>query len=85
MARKNEYGKFIISAGEVGQFTVCPEAWRLKMVEQIKTERKAEMERGDELHKEWARKSEHAVELVAGLRMIIALIGVMVVLAMVLR
>ena len=33
MPRQNEYGKFILSAGEISTYEVCPEAWRLSHVQ----------------------------------------------------
>ena len=63
MARKNEYGKFIISAGEVGSYTVCPEAWRLQSVVQAKSAHEKKMREGTRLHKEWGKRHEDAMRL----------------------
>lgn len=48
--------KFILAAGEVGVFTVCPESWRLKSLEGIKGERDFKaIELGRILHKSWSK------------------------------
>ena len=75
MARKNEFGKYILSAGEVGAFTVCPEAWRLKMVEKVKGTRASSADEGLKLHAEWAEKYTEAEWLREGAMFVIALIG----------
>ncbi|MFM1848203.1 MAG: hypothetical protein RL417_1677 [Pseudomonadota bacterium] len=63
MARKTEYGKYILSAGEVGAYTVCPESWRLRIVEQVKTVRDGASNDGQAAHKEWATTYEDVVYL----------------------
>ena len=53
-------GKYIISAGEFGIYTVCPYAWKLKSVlKKNHTNLKNEtIKEGMELHKEWSKKAE---------------------------
>ena len=63
MAKRNAYGKFIIAAGEVGAFTVCPEAWRLRVVEKAKTIRFDSASEGVKLHAQWAQECTKAVSL----------------------
>jgi hypothetical protein len=79
MARQNDYGRYILSAGEIGAYTVCPEAWRLANVERVSTrnsssEQKERVQKGNELHKEWAQNVDEAVYLTRHVKVIIALI-----------
>lgn len=60
MPRKNKDGKFILSAGEIGSYTVCPEAWRLSTLENVKTEHTENDRKGRELHKSWAEVIDEA-------------------------
>lgn len=53
MARKNDYGKFIIAAGEVGSYVVCPEAWRLAQIKKVKPVPSRSMRKGTKLHDKW--------------------------------
>ncbi len=63
MARKTEYGKYILSAGEVGAYTVCPESWRLRIVEQVRANKEAKSHEGRAAHSEWAKTYEEVVYL----------------------
>lgn len=63
MARKTEYGKYIISAGEVGAYTVCPESWRLRVVEQVRASRENNSQAGRTAHADWAKAYEEVVYL----------------------
>ena len=63
MARKSEYGRYILSAGEVGAFTVCPEAWKLKMVDKVTGAHSASSDEGRKLHAEWAARYSEAENL----------------------
>lgn len=75
MARKNEYGKYILSAGEIGAFTVCPEAWRLGNVKKVQAKASRErIQRGNEMHKEWADNLNEAVVLKRSVRLMVLLI-----------
>ena len=76
MARKNEYGKYILSAGEIGAYTVCPEAWRLSNVEKVQAANasKERIQRGNEMHREWAENLHEAVHLKRSVRLVILLI-----------
>lgn len=60
MARKNDYGRWIISAGEIGAYIVCPEAWRLKSIAGVRAQKSPTSTVGRELHQEWARKVEES-------------------------
>lgn len=74
MARKNEYGRFILSAGEIGAYTVCPEAWRLKSVARIKATTAPSVALGRELHREWASEIDEAAKLSRALKALALLI-----------
>ena len=77
MARKNSEGNFIIAAGGVGQYAVCPESWRLKMVERVKRQQgnnAINRSEGERLHSEWSKKVDAAAHLSQGLRFLLALL-----------
>lgn len=61
MARKLETGRYIISAGEIGAYTVCPESWRLGAVERVKSVHAESRGQGVVLHKSWAQSFDDAV------------------------
>lgn len=63
MARKTEYGKYILSAGEVGAYTVCPESWRLRVVEQVRASKENNSREGRAAHSAWAKTYEEVVYL----------------------
>ena len=58
MARRNPNGGYIISAGEVGAFTVCPTSWDLLWNNKSKSLKDraedASTSRGELLHAEWS-------------------------------
>ena len=74
MPRKNEYGKYIFSAGEIGEYIVCPEAWRLKIVEGVKAEERKNAKLGVELHKQWAEDYDAAIILTREFKIALTLI-----------
>ncbi len=74
MARKNIDGRFILSAGEIGAYTVCPEAWRLKALERAKSIHAESVVAGNKLHAEWAKKFDDASYLSHRIRFVIALL-----------
>ncbi|MGI6680147.1 MAG: CRISPR-associated protein Cas4 [Bdellovibrionota bacterium] len=58
---KKVNGKYIISAGELGIYVVCPYAWKLKSVSHKKLENadvQKESTEGKKLHKEWSKETE---------------------------
>lgn len=75
MARKNEYGKYILSAGEIASYTVCPEAWRLKMVENANSIYIDNVKKGRELHQEWSADLDDAIFFTKGTTLILLLIS----------
>ncbi|NBU72804.1 MAG: hypothetical protein EBS53_15405, partial [Bacteroidetes bacterium] len=68
MARKNIDGKFIISAGEVGTYTVCPESWRLKTIDRRRSAplHKEASRQGMKLHDIWSKAHEEVIFLTYG-------------------
>ena len=70
----------MLSAGEIGAYTVCPEAWRLRMVERVKVERTASAERGEEMHSRWAADVGEMVFLRRAILLVIGL-GVLAIVA----
>lgn len=74
MVRKSEYGSFTFSAGEIGEYVVCPEAWRLKMVEGIRTEKREDSRLGAELHQRWAEDCDETLFLSRGVKVTATLI-----------
>ena len=74
MARKTSYGKFILSAGEIGSFTVCPEAWRLRVLEKKRRITDTGEVVGIKLHDDWARGHEEVIFLTKGVRIVIFMI-----------
>jgi len=75
MARKNDYGKYILSAGEIASYTVCPEAWRLKTVEKANSIYIDNIKKGRELHEEWSADFDAAIYFTKGTKLILLLIS----------
>lgn len=77
MGRKNAFGKYIISASEVGSYVVCPEAWRLKSLQRkpsTEARHRERSARGDALHREWANTVSESQYLSRGIRIVILLV-----------
>jgi type IV secretory pathway component VirB8 len=88
MARKDHRtGKFIISAGEVGSYTVCPESWRLQYVEKVNSDKSELSIEGDKLHEDWAARYEKAHNLAwqAKLTILLLMLAVVIVILMLLK
>lgn len=74
MPQLSPNGKYILSAGEIASYTVCPEAWRLVSVVKIRPVGAKESEElGQELHQEWAALYDQSVFLKRGARLILIL------------
>lgn len=60
MIKKTPYGKYIISAGEVGIYTVCPYSWQLKSVLKKNPDSDDIKLRNDGMqnHSKWGKKAE---------------------------
>lgn len=74
MPRKNTYGKFIFSAGEIATYSVCPESWRLMVMEGKKQKKNQHMKSGSALHDSWASEYFESVVLIKGIRITLLLI-----------
>lgn len=74
MARKTAEGRYILSAGEIGSFTVCPEAWRLKNLVKVRSSKSESILKGLSLHAEWAVQNDEVLFLAQAIRMILLLI-----------
>lgn len=74
MARKTSYNRVIFSAGEIGAYSVCPEAWRLRTLERVRVDRTKAMQQGQELHEEWVAKFEETVTLTRTVRYVVLLV-----------
>ena len=78
MARRSNTGKFIISAGEVGQFVYCQESWRLRhqtaTKESISQKEYLDRKSGRALHTQWSSNLDEAAHLGEGLRFLVALL-----------
>jgi hypothetical protein len=84
MAKQSTRGRSIISAGELGAYTVCPEAWRLQAVKNKKGTFVRSMAEGQTLHETWARKYDEAVFLAREAKLFVMLLFVTVMLIVVL-
>lgn len=74
MPRKNEYGKYILSAGEIGSFTVCPESWRLRYVDRKKKSAPDEsVAIGERLHVAWAEEHDKLSRMLRATRIVLLL------------
>jgi hypothetical protein len=85
MARKNDLGKFILSAGEIGAYTVCPEAWRLKAIDKVRGMHVESVTRGRELHEKWARDYDEALFLARNVKLMVLLIALAAVIYIILQ
>lgn len=80
MAKKTNYGRYILSAGEIGSYTVCPEAWRLKTIAGAKRAQLGTEAAGKELHQAWASSYADVVHLSRSMKLTAALILVAIIL-----
>jgi hypothetical protein len=55
MAKKTSSGKFILKAGEIGTYSLCPESWRLQHLESVNSEDQKRTAKGITLHAEWSK------------------------------
>jgi hypothetical protein len=74
MARKNSDGKYILSAGEIGAYTVCAEAWRLSNIERVRAPSPASVAEGQHLHSQWAHRYSESVSLAREAKMFVMLL-----------
>lgn len=79
MARRNPRGGYIIAAGEVAAFSVCPQSWDLLWNKRSKGSRPlvhdhSESVHGQLLHEEWSNFFEQSLELSGLIRYLAVLI-----------
>ena len=74
MARKNAYGKYILSAGEVASYVVCPEAWRLNCRSDVDPILSPSVREGTRLHEEWTQSLKEAMYFTSRVRVLLMLI-----------
>lgn len=74
MVRKSEFGRYSFSAGEIGEYVVCPEAWRLKFVEGRKSIRQEDAKLGAQLHQQWADLYDESIFFTRGVKIAATLI-----------
>ena len=75
MATKQSDGSFIIAAGEVGAYTVCPESWKLKWIDREKgVTAPASQQDGVALHRAWSQLFEESLLFSRWIRIIATLL-----------
>lgn len=74
MAKRGSNGRYILSAGEVSAYIVCPESWRLKVVERTAAAQSRRSELGRELHQDWATTIDESAFLLKGTKVIMAMV-----------
>ena len=78
MPKLSPEGDTILSAGEIGAYTVCPESWRLKYLARVTPENsgsaRESVKAGDELHRAWVANYDEAMMLSRNAKLVIALI-----------
>lgn len=83
MAKKAPDGSFIISAGEVAAFSVCPQSWNLKWNKRgIQQPATSDSLLGQRLHRDWSRFFEESLRLSGAIRLLAVLLCVMMVVFM---
>ncbi len=75
---------FILSAGEIGAYTVCPEAWRLRRLHPPR-QKSAAAKEGLQRHEEWSRNLEEALYLAKSSRIISMLLLLAIVILLLVR
>lgn len=76
MARKSSGGGYILSAAEIGTYSVCPESWRLRVVEGLeKSAVRDSVDLGNSLHKSWADHHKAALDMKRGINLLLLLIA----------
>ncbi len=82
MARLSKTGQYIISAAEVGTYTVCPESWRLRTIENLDSDDHSQnIKIGNKLHDKWAKQNAEAIFFKRGINILLLLIAHAIVLS----
>lgn len=75
MARPNPEGGYIIAAGEVGAFSVCPQAWYLSYNTKKREQNpNAQSALGQALHQDWSRVFEESLTFAVWVRYLAVLV-----------
>ncbi|MCB9030680.1 MAG: hypothetical protein H6619_06470 [Deltaproteobacteria bacterium] len=74
MARLSKSGRQIISASEVGAYTVCPESWRLRTVEKVSQNLSSRVIKGQKMHDQWTEKYDESIFVYKLARLVISLL-----------
>lgn len=53
MPKKSKSGQYILTAGEIATYSLCPESWRLQYLESVNTEDSKRTKKGIALHEDW--------------------------------
>jgi CRISPR/Cas system-associated exonuclease Cas4 (RecB family) len=78
VARKNPQGGYIIAAGEVGTFSVCPKAWQLSFSKADKVQAPNDRSLlGQALHQDWTSFFEESLTLSVWIRYLAVLVCLM--------
>jgi len=75
MAKQNEFGKYILSAGEIATYVVCPQAWKLtqEQPQDIKLDSE-NIKQGAKMHRVWTNDVKDAVCFTRSITLLIILI-----------
>lgn len=74
MATKGPEGQHIIAAGEVGAFSVCPQSWKLKWIDQAAPDSAPSVSLGQDLHRDWSSLFEESLLLTRWIRYLAVLL-----------
>ncbi len=75
MATRSPDGNHILAAGEVGAYTVCPQAWKLKWIDRdVPIPGGPESSLGVQLHRDWSRLFEESQVLIEWIRYLAVLL-----------
>lgn len=74
MPRRTKDGRFLLSAGEIGAYTVCPESWRLREVVRAKSTQASTISKGRDLHQKWADDVDQSLSFARAARLVILLL-----------
>lgn len=74
MRKSKETGRYILSAGEIGAYTVCPESWRLRSIAKKASTHTESAVLGKKLHAEWAEGIDESVYLSKRVRTLLILL-----------
>ncbi len=80
MPKKGKDGQNILTAGEVGAYTVCPKSWYLSEVKKLESrsikdsDQKKRVRSGNRLHREWSETLDSASTLMRTMKFILLLV-----------